>query len=240
MLYTIIFVSITCEYIPYTTTTHIYHCFTVTCFNGGFVSTFECRWGHADAHKSGVSMQRAANTATTSTLCVSLHRPRAPGKPRTLGAAAEDVIQAPGKTSRPLTPPVFEISTRNRFALLRETECDAVIVGDSIVRHVRATLAESAHSVFPWCLCSRCFCADTRDPEGRQERRIGSAACGGERHKAEADGDTEEGLQELDRDGTQHIARDDDHRVRTYSHVWTRTQKVQQTVCFKLMVVVMV
>ncbi len=33
----------------------------------------------ADAHKSGVSMQRAVNTPTTSTPCVSLHRPRAPG-----------------------------------------------------------------------------------------------------------------------------------------------------------------
>ncbi len=32
-----------------------------------------------DAHKSGVSMQSAANTPTTSTPCVSLHRPRAPG-----------------------------------------------------------------------------------------------------------------------------------------------------------------
>ncbi len=33
----------------------------------------------ADAHKSGVSMQSAANTPTTSTPCVSLIRPRAPG-----------------------------------------------------------------------------------------------------------------------------------------------------------------
>ncbi len=33
----------------------------------------------ADAHKSRVSMQRVANTPTTSTSCVSLHRPRAPG-----------------------------------------------------------------------------------------------------------------------------------------------------------------
>ncbi len=33
----------------------------------------------ADAHKSEVSMQRAANTPTTSTPCVSLHRPSAPG-----------------------------------------------------------------------------------------------------------------------------------------------------------------
>ncbi len=39
-------------------------------------------------------------------------------------------------------PQVFEISTRNRFAPLRETERDAVIVGDSIVRHVHATLDE--------------------------------------------------------------------------------------------------
>ncbi len=29
--------------------THIYHCFTDTCFNGGFVSVFECRWGHIRA-----------------------------------------------------------------------------------------------------------------------------------------------------------------------------------------------
>ncbi|KAK3563889.1 hypothetical protein QTP86_004836 [Hemibagrus guttatus] len=35
-------------------------------------------------------------------------------------------------------PPVFEISTQNYFATLRETECDTVIIGDSIVRHVRA------------------------------------------------------------------------------------------------------
>ncbi len=105
----------------------------------------------ADAHKSGVSMQHAANTLTTSTPCVSLHR--APctqdvifpdilhsgtGKPRTL--------QQWKKWSRPLTttspPPVFEISSRNRFAPLRETGRTAVIVGDSIVRHVHATLAK--------------------------------------------------------------------------------------------------
>ncbi|KAK3532272.1 hypothetical protein QTP86_015255, partial [Hemibagrus guttatus] len=30
----------------------------------------------------------------------------------------------------------------NRFAPLRETACDAVIIGDSIVRHVRATAAK--------------------------------------------------------------------------------------------------
>ncbi len=26
--------------------THMNHFFTVTCFKGGFMSTFECRWGH--------------------------------------------------------------------------------------------------------------------------------------------------------------------------------------------------
>ncbi|KAL0188449.1 hypothetical protein M9458_015548, partial [Cirrhinus mrigala] len=58
------------------------------------------------------------------------------------------------RTSPPPPPPVFEISTRNRFAPLREMERNAVIVGDSTVRYVRATLAK-----------------DTRNPEGRRERR---------------------------------------------------------------------
>ncbi len=60
-------------YSPLASLTHllqIYHCFTFTCFNGRF----------ADAHKSGLSMQHVANSPTTSTPCVSLHRPRAPGK----------------------------------------------------------------------------------------------------------------------------------------------------------------
>ncbi len=106
----------------------------------------------ADAHKSGVSMQRAANTPTTSTPCVSLHRPRAPGTRSSQMA----FTPAPGnhgpwvqqrKTrSRPRAttspPPVFDISSRNRFAPLCETDRDAVVIGDSIVRHVRATLAE--------------------------------------------------------------------------------------------------
>ncbi|XP_057183848.1 uncharacterized protein LOC130550409 [Triplophysa rosa] len=36
-------------------------------------------------------------------------------------------------------PPVFEIPTRNRFAALHETECNAVVIRDSIVRNVRAS-----------------------------------------------------------------------------------------------------
>uniref|UniRef100_A0A9J7Y7H4 SGNH hydrolase-type esterase domain-containing protein n=1 Tax=Cyprinus carpio carpio TaxID=630221 RepID=A0A9J7Y7H4_CYPCA len=52
------------------------------------------------------------------------------------------VVSTAGTPRSSSPPPVFEISTRNRFSPLRETERDAVIVGDSIVRHVRATLAE--------------------------------------------------------------------------------------------------
>uniref|UniRef100_A0A9J7WVI8 SGNH hydrolase-type esterase domain-containing protein n=1 Tax=Cyprinus carpio carpio TaxID=630221 RepID=A0A9J7WVI8_CYPCA len=107
----------------------------------------------ADAHKSRVSMQCATNSPTTSTPCVSLHRP---GAPRTRSAQMS-FTPVPGHhgpwvhlqrrtRARPRAmtspPPVFEISTWNRFSPLRETERDAVIVGDSIVRHVRATLAE--------------------------------------------------------------------------------------------------
>ncbi len=103
----------------------------------------------ADAHKSRVSMQRAANTPTTSTLCFSLHRPHAPGT-RSYQMALTPAPGNPGpwvqqrKTrSRPRSttspPPVFDISSRNRFAPLCETERDTVVIGDSIVRHVRAT-----------------------------------------------------------------------------------------------------
>ncbi|XP_058618386.1 uncharacterized protein LOC131531568 [Onychostoma macrolepis] len=110
----------------------------------------------ADTHKSGVSIQRAANTPTTSTPCVSLHRPCAP-RTRSSQVSFTPALGHHGPwvhqqrktrarprvmTSPPPPPPVFEISTRNRFAPLRETERGAVIVGDSIVRHVRATLAE--------------------------------------------------------------------------------------------------
>uniref|UniRef100_A0A673IYF7 SGNH hydrolase-type esterase domain-containing protein n=1 Tax=Sinocyclocheilus rhinocerous TaxID=307959 RepID=A0A673IYF7_9TELE len=118
------------------------------------------RWKHPGALLTlpppllRVFIQRAANSPTTSTPCVSLHRP---GAPRTRSSQMF-FTPAPGHhgpwvhpprktrarpramTSPPPPPPVFEISTRNRFAPLRETERDAVIIGDSIVRHVRATL----------------------------------------------------------------------------------------------------
>ncbi len=106
----------------------------------------------ADAHKLTVSMQRAANTPTTFTPCVSLHRPRAPGTRSSQTSFTPATgnrgpwVQQRKMRSRPRVttspPPVFEISSHNRFDPLCETERDAVIIGDSIVWHVRATLAE--------------------------------------------------------------------------------------------------
>ncbi|KAK3558134.1 hypothetical protein QTP86_009865 [Hemibagrus guttatus] len=106
-----------------------------------------------DAHLSQVNSRRETITPTTSTPCASL--PSARTRP-----AQVSFTPAPGyhaawmqqqrktrakpraRTSPPPPPPVFEISTQNRFAPLRETACDAVIIGDSIVRHVRATAAK--------------------------------------------------------------------------------------------------
>ncbi|KAK3570043.1 hypothetical protein QTP86_009588 [Hemibagrus guttatus] len=117
-----------------------------------------------DAHLSQVNSRRETNTPTTSTLCASLPRPSAPR----MRPAQVSFTPAPGyhaawmqqqwktrakpqaRTSPPLPPPVFEISTRNRFAPLRETECDAVIIGDSIVWHVCATAAKGK-------VCTRCL-----------------------------------------------------------------------------------
>uniref|UniRef100_A0A671QL14 SGNH hydrolase-type esterase domain-containing protein n=1 Tax=Sinocyclocheilus anshuiensis TaxID=1608454 RepID=A0A671QL14_9TELE len=105
-----------------------------------------------DAHKSGVSIQCAANSPTTSTPCVSLHRPGMSFTPATghhrpwVHPQRKTRARPRVTTSPPPPPPVFETSTRNRFAPLRETERDAVIIGDSIVRHVRATLAEGKHT----------------------------------------------------------------------------------------------
>ncbi|KAI2646356.1 Phenylalanine--tRNA ligase alpha subunit [Labeo rohita] len=125
----------------------------------------ELRERRAALESSRVSIQRDTNTLTTSTPCASLHRSRAPWT----RSSQMSFTPAPGhhgpwvqqqrktrarprpRTSPPPPPPVFEISTRNRFAPLRETERDAVIVRDSIVRYVRATLAK-----------------DTRNPEGRR------------------------------------------------------------------------
>ncbi len=95
----------------------------------------------AEAHKSGVGMQHSTNTPTTYTPCFSAQVPctrvaifsdvlhSGVGKPQTLGASAEDPIQAPGDDFSPSA--VFEIF--NRFAPLRETERNAVIVAEGKV-----------------------------------------------------------------------------------------------------------
>ncbi|KAL0148109.1 hypothetical protein M9458_056579 [Cirrhinus mrigala] len=104
----------------------------------------ELRELRAALESSRVSIQRDTNTLTTSTPCASLHRSRAPWT----RSSQMSFTPAPGhhgpwvQQQRKTPPPVFEISTRNRFAPLRETERDAENVGDSIVRYVRATLAK--------------------------------------------------------------------------------------------------
>ncbi|XP_048046001.1 uncharacterized protein LOC125267952 isoform X2 [Megalobrama amblycephala] len=109
----------------------------------------------ADAHQPSVSLQRDINTPASSTQCVSLHRARAPrthsSQPSFTPAPSHQgpwVLQQRKTRARPRTrtspppPPVFDVSTRNRFSPLREAERDAMVIGDSIVRHVHATTAK--------------------------------------------------------------------------------------------------
>ncbi len=46
-------------------------------------------------------------------------------------------------------------------------------------------------------------------------------------HAGANDTNSSEGLLEPDRDGTQHVVRDDNHHIRTSSHISTRTRTVQ-------------
>ncbi|KAI5095392.1 hypothetical protein C0J45_15467 [Silurus meridionalis] len=101
----------------------------------------------ADAHSSQVNSWVEPKAPSTSTLRVSLPRPSAPTtRPAQVLITPAPVHHGPwmrqrrkrqakprSKTSPP-PPPAFEISTENRFAPLRETEHDTVILGDSIVR----------------------------------------------------------------------------------------------------------
>ncbi|KAK3575113.1 hypothetical protein QTP86_020799, partial [Hemibagrus guttatus] len=106
-----------------------------------------------DAHLSQVNSRRETITPTTSTPCASLPRPSARTRPVSFTPAPgyhaawmqqqrKTRAKPRARTSPPPPPPVFEIPTQNRFAPLRETTCDAVIIGDSIVRHVHATAAK--------------------------------------------------------------------------------------------------
>ncbi len=154
-------------------------------------------------------MQRAANAPTTSTPCVSLHRPVHPGRDRHRWPSLRPSgnhgpwVQQRKTRSRPRAttspPPVFDISSRNRFAPLCETDRDAVVIGDSIVRHVRATLAEG--KVHTHCLPgARVLDVSVQIPAILKDDESVAAVvihAGANDTKAAADGDTEEGLQEL-------------------------------------------
>ncbi|XDV33078.1 hypothetical protein PO909_003646 [Leuciscus waleckii] len=111
----------------------------------------------ADAHKSVIYMINVTNPLTpTSSTPTPQHRSRAPRSRSAMVSftpaptrhhEAWVVLQRKTRVrSRPrLSPtlPVFKLSTQSRFSPLRETERDAVIIGDSIVRHVHATLGKS-------------------------------------------------------------------------------------------------
>ncbi|KAF4072134.1 hypothetical protein AMELA_G00270870 [Ameiurus melas] len=114
----------------------------------------------ATAYTSKVSTHRGISTPSPSAPCVSLCRDRAP---RTFPAVVS-VTPAPTHLvpwvnqrrkawavplARTSPPPVFEIPTRNRFAPLRQTRPNAVIVRDSIVRNVR--VASSKGKVHTHC-----------------------------------------------------------------------------------------
>ncbi|XP_077082881.1 uncharacterized protein LOC143736145 [Siphateles boraxobius] len=106
----------------------------------------------ADAHGSVINVSNPL-TLTSSTPCVSQHWSRASRSRSAMISftpapthhhEAWVVPRKPRARTRIFSPlPVFEISTQNRFSPLRETERDAVIIGDSTVRHVHATLGKS-------------------------------------------------------------------------------------------------
>ncbi|KAF7705584.1 hypothetical protein HF521_020870 [Silurus meridionalis] len=108
-----------------------------------------------ELHLSQVNSQVKPNAPSTSTPRVSLPRPNAPttrptGVSLTLAPLHHGpwMLQQrkpqakPRSRTSPSPPPAFEISTKNRFAPLREMKRDIVILGDSIVRNVRATGAK--------------------------------------------------------------------------------------------------
>ncbi|KAL0147247.1 hypothetical protein M9458_057450 [Cirrhinus mrigala] len=121
-------------------------------------------------------------------------------------------------TSSPPPPLVFDISTWNRFAPLRDTERNAVIIGDSIVRYIHATLAKGkVHThCFPG---ARVLDVSAQIPAILKDGKSVSTIV--------LHGGSEEGLKQPDRDGSQHVAHDEDHRVRTASHILMWARKVQ-------------
>ncbi|CAM4635211.1 unnamed protein product [Leuciscus chuanchicus] len=104
----------------------------------------------ADAHKSVINVTNPL-TPTASTPCVPQHRSQsamvsftpAPTRHHKAWVVPQRKTRVRFRPRLSPTLPVFELSTQNRFSPLRETERDAVIIGDSIVRHVHATLGKS-------------------------------------------------------------------------------------------------
>ena len=104
----------------------------------------------ADAHKSVFNVTNPL-TPTASTPCVPQHRSQsamvsftpAPTRHHEAWVVPQRKTRVRFRPRLSPTLPVFELSTQNRFSPLRETERDAVIIGDSIVRHVHATLGKS-------------------------------------------------------------------------------------------------
>ncbi|CAM4464261.1 unnamed protein product [Leuciscus chuanchicus] len=104
----------------------------------------------ADAHKSVFNVTNPL-TPTASTPCVPQHRSQsamvsftpAPTRHHEAWVVPQRKTRVRFRPRLSPTLPVFELSTQNRFSPLRETERDAVIIGDSIVRHLHATLGKS-------------------------------------------------------------------------------------------------
>uniref|UniRef100_A0A672PU00 SGNH hydrolase-type esterase domain-containing protein n=1 Tax=Sinocyclocheilus grahami TaxID=75366 RepID=A0A672PU00_SINGR len=82
----------------------------------------ELETSRADAHKSGVSIQRAANSPSTSAPCVSLHRP---GAPRTQSSQMS-LTPAPGHHG-PWLHPQRKMRARPLFSCARVLDVSAQI-----------------------------------------------------------------------------------------------------------------
>ncbi|KAK3543986.1 hypothetical protein QTP70_032744, partial [Hemibagrus guttatus] len=119
----------------------------------------------------------------------------------------------------PSPPPVFEISSRNRFTPLHKTECDVVIIRNSIVWHVRATTAKGK-------ACTRCLPGArvldvTAQVPAILNKNIGAVVL----HAGTNDIRLRQTPLGPGGEGTHHITHDEDHHVRTTSHIPARNQE---------------
>ncbi|KAK3506222.1 hypothetical protein QTP70_009283 [Hemibagrus guttatus] len=125
------------------------------------------------------------------------------------------------RTSPPTPPPVFEISTRNCFAPLRETECDTVIIGDSIVWHVYATAAKG--KVCTHCLPGARVLDVAAQLPAILNKNIGAVVLhAGMNNIRLRQMEILKKIQDPGGEGTHHIAHDEDHCVRTTSYIPAR------------------